>query len=152
MINENKSEDMFQNLKEGFSEFGKKVSSLMDDVLGSEGSSGDVQVRTDIYTANGQYVIELELAGVQKEHVSIQIHEGVLAVKGQKDYPEEVRERSYEKKERQYGSFLRTFTLPLDVELENIKAKYDSGILIIRLNRPQAKPADTDTDSDVTIE
>lgn len=150
MSNENRPDDMFQNIKDGFSDFGKKMSSFMDDVLGSEGMSGEVHVRTDVYTADGQFVIELELPGVNKQDVNIQIHEGVLSVKGQKEYPEGVEKRKYDKKERQFGSFFRTFNLPLDVEVEKVKAKYEFGILTIRLERPNA--ASNNEDSDVTIE
>ncbi|MEM7367980.1 MAG: Hsp20/alpha crystallin family protein [Bacteroidota bacterium] len=150
MSNENRPDDMFQNLKDGFSDFGKKVSSFMDDVLGSEGSGSEVQVRSDVYTEKGLYTIELELPGVNKQDVNIQIHEGVLSVKGQKEFPTGVENRNYDKKERQFGSFFRTFNLPLDVELDNIKAKYESGVLTIKLNRPHA--ANSEDESDVTIE
>ena len=149
MSNEKKPEDMFQNLKEGFSEFGKKMGSFMDDVLGGSGDIGDVQVRSDIYTVDGQYIIELELPGVNKEDVGIQIHEGVLSVKGEKKYPPEVVKRSYDRKDRQFGSIRTDVRLPLDVELENIKAKYDSGILTIRLNRPNFNKKSDESEIDI---
>jgi len=140
MSNETNQEEIFRNIREGFSEFGKKVSSMMDGVFSGEEGGGEVRPRSDVYTYQGEYLIEVELPGVKKEEVHIQIYEGVLSVKGQKNPVEYAQQAKYEKQERSYGYFLKTFTLPLDVELDKIKAKFDAGILTIRLARPSAVP------------
>lgn len=128
------NDDMFQQLRDGFSEFGKKVSGFMDDVFSGEGG-GDLRVATDIYLAPGAYVIQMELPGLQKGDVQIQIHDGILLVKGEKPRPEGSQDFTYERQERRFGSFHRAFPLPVSVELEGIKAKFDHGLLTIRFPR-----------------
>lgn len=135
MSQENKSEDVFQNLKDGFSEFGKKVGTLMDEVFSGEGAEGEFKIRADVYQTKDQYVIELELPSVKKEEVSIQVHEGELIVKGEKKAVEGASGFTYYRQERSYGSFFRSFALPLNAELDNIKAKYEAGVLTIRFPR-----------------
>lgn len=131
MTPENPNDDVLQNLRSGFSDFGRKVGSFMDDMFSSEEEGNQIKVKADIYYSDQHYVIELELPGMKKEEVSIQIHEGELIVKGQKLAPAEAATYRYERKDRGFGSFLLRFPLPLNVEMEGIKAKYESGLLRI---------------------
>ncbi|MEZ4830026.1 MAG: Hsp20/alpha crystallin family protein [Bacteroidia bacterium] len=147
MMNENRSDDFFQSFKEGFSEFQKKVGGFMDEVFSGEGT--ELKVRTDVYLTRDQYVIELEIPGVKKEDVSIQIHDGILNVKGTK-YPVEGAEKYvYEKQERLYGSFLKSFTLPVSAVIEEVKAKYEMGLLYIRFPRNTGEEAEDDTNINI---
>ena len=138
MSTDRKSEDTFKNFTDGFmdsvSELGKKMGNFMDEMFsGDGGEDGVLRIRSDVYYRDKEYVIELELAGVKKEETHLYIHEGVLTVKGVKNPSEGFENFSYQKRERRFGSFIKNFPLPLDVEMENIKAKYDAGLLIIRL-------------------
>ncbi|MDX2248961.1 MAG: Hsp20/alpha crystallin family protein [Bacteroidia bacterium] len=150
MNNEYKPEDFFQSFKEGFSELQKKVGGFMDDVFSGEGSGSELRVRSDVYLTRDQYVIELEIPGVKKEDVSIQIHDGILNVKGTKFPVENAENFVYIKQERQYGSFLKSFTLPVSVVMEEVKAKYETGLLIIRF--PRNVEGDTEDSSKINIE
>lgn len=141
---EQPNDDLFQSLRDGFSDFGKKMSNFVDDVLSSETLSSELKVRADVYAKGGFYVIEIELPGVQKEAVSLQVHDGILTVRGEKAPPAQEDVAGYFKQERRFGSFMRSFSLPLDVELENIKAKYDSGILTVRFPQPEQKAPEED--------
>ena len=144
------NDDMFQQLRDGFSEFGKKVSGFMDDVFSDNSGGGDLRVPADIYLAPGEYVIQLELPGVQKGDVSIQIHDGILLIKGDKPRPEGAGGFTYERQERRFGSFHRAFPLPVSVEMEGIKAKYDSGLLTIRF--PRQAGQEDERSSEINIE
>lgn len=155
MSQNNNPEDIFQSFKEGLNEFGKRVGSFVDDVMSGEPlrNDGDVRIRSDIFQAGDFYVIQLELPGMSKAEVSIQIHDGVLQVKGDKKVSEGTENAQYERRERQFGPFLKTFTLPVDVELENIKAKYESGVLTVRFPRPKPvvqNPFEQDQEDDGT--
>lgn len=127
---ENKDKDLFQDLKSGVSELGKQVGKLFGDAFQSEHT--DIPIRTDIYATDAEFVIELELAGVPKENVSIQIQENTLVIKGKKGASENKAE-SYLRKERKFGEFNRNINLPPYVELDSIKAKFENGLLTIRL-------------------
>ena len=135
MSNENKSEDFFQSFKEGFSEIQKKVGGFVDEVFSGDMSGAELRIRSDVYNTNNEYIIELEIPGVKKEDVSIQIYDGILNVKGTKFTPEGSQEFVYEKQERRFGAFLKAFTLPVSVKMEEVKAKYETGLLIIRFPR-----------------
>lgn len=132
MSTPNRPEDLFQNLREGFSEIGRRMSSFMEEVGSTEADS--VVVRTDAYYTADAYVLELELPGVKKEEVSIQMNDGVLSVKGDKK-PAAEGKPQYERRERLFGSFIRDYNLPPDADAEKVKAKYDGGVLTIRFAR-----------------
>jgi HSP20 family protein len=62
-------------------------------------------------------------------------------VHGERKFDKEEKEENYRRIERQYGSFTRTFTLPTTLDLENVSASYDKGVLNIRLaKKAEAKP------------
>ena len=138
-MSDQRNDDTLKNFTDGLmdnlSSFGKKVGGFMEDVFSGEGFnvSGEYTPRSDVYYTENQYVVELELPGVKKEETHLHIHEGVLTVKGIKRMHEDAENFSYQKQERRFGNFILNFNLPLDVEMENIKAKYEGGILTIRL-------------------
>ncbi|MDW3645643.1 MAG: Hsp20/alpha crystallin family protein [Bacteroidia bacterium] len=138
-MSEQQNDDTLKNFTDGLmdnlSSFGKKVGGFVEDVFNGEGfsESGEFTPRSDVYFTTDQYIVEVELPGVKKEETNLHIHEGVLTVKGIKRMHDDAENFTYTKRERRFGSFLINFTLPLDVEMENIKAKYEAGILTIRL-------------------
>ncbi|MEL6252010.1 MAG: Hsp20/alpha crystallin family protein [Bacteroidota bacterium] len=138
-MSEQKNDDTLKNFTDGLmdnlSSFSKKVGGFMEDVFSGEGfgESGEFTPRSDVFFTTDQYVVEVELPGVKKEETNLHIHEGVLTVKGVKRMHDDAENFDYTKRERRYGTFFLNFTLPLDVEMENIKAKYDGGVLTIRL-------------------
>ncbi len=132
MSNETKTDDLFENLQRGLSDFGKKVGSFMDDVLSSEALSSDMKIRTDIYYTDKEFVLEIELPGMQKDKLGVQIIDGILQIKGDKKPAASDEMLTYQRQERQFGAFLKSYTLPEDINQESIKAKYDFGVLTIR--------------------
>ena len=75
------------------------------------------------------YHIELDLPGIQKEDVEINVNENILTISGNREFKDEVKEENYYKMESSYGSFSRSFTLPEKVDIENIKASSKDGVL-----------------------
>jgi HSP20 family protein len=154
MNNENKAEDIFRNLKEGLGEFGQKVNKMVDDLftgdIGAE--AGEVRIRVDIYETKDQLVFELELPGVSKEAVNVHIHDGMLSIKGEKKPTVDAEKVSYISRERRNGSFLRNFALPDHVELGQIKAKFEFGLLTIRLPIIREEEPEEDSSTDIIID
>ena len=153
MSNEKKAEDLFRNFKEGLGEFGQKVNKMVDDLLAGDvnAEAGELRVRADVYETRDHLVLEVELPGVSKEDVNVQIHDGILSIKGEKKRTADIEKVSYLSRERRAGSFLRNFVLPEYVELGQIKAKYDSGLLTIRLPIVRATE-DDDNSTDIIID
>lgn len=154
MSKENKADDIFRNLKEGFGDFGQKVNKMVDDLFAGDigADSGEVRIRVDVYETRDQLVIELELPGVSKEAVSVHINDGILSIKGEKKPTADAEKVSYITRERRAGSFLRNFPLPDYVEVGQIKAKYESGLLTVRLPIIREEEEETDNLTDIIID
>ncbi len=93
----------------------------------------------DVAERNDDYEVRLELPGVRKEDVKITIENNVLTIRGEKKREENVNENDYRRIERSYGSFVRSFTLPVAVRADKIEARAQDGILTVRL--PKAEEA-----------
>ena len=81
------------------------------------------------------------------EDIKVTIEEGVLAIKGERKFEEEVDEGSYTRFERQYGSFERRFSLPSGIDQENVTADYKAGVLNLTIpKKEEAKPKSINID------
>ncbi|MDO9566271.1 MAG: Hsp20/alpha crystallin family protein [Candidatus Desulfaltia sp.] len=93
----------------------------------------------DIYDTDDAIVLKVELPGVDKEKVSVDVKDNVLTLKGERSVDKEIKEKNYYRRERSFGSFHRSFTLPTTVNPEDIKATYKDGILTIEVPKPEEK-------------
>jgi HSP20 family protein len=91
----------------------------------------------DIFDGQDAIVIHVELPGVKKNDISVEIKDNMLILKGERSLNNEVKEEDYYRKERSFGSFQRAFTLPAPVDPEKIKATYKGGVLEIKLEKPE---------------
>jgi HSP20 family protein len=93
----------------------------------------------DIAEHDNEYLVKLELPGVNKDDVKITMQENILIVRGEKKQEKESKDSNYRRVERSFGSFQRSFTLPTTVKSDKIEASYKDGILSITL--PKAEEA-----------
>lgn len=77
------------------------------------------------------YLVDVDLPGVKKEDIKVDLNKGVLTISGERKTKEEVKQEDYYKIETYFGKFSRSFTLPDNVDIENIEAKSDNGVLEI---------------------
>jgi len=75
------------------------------------------------------YHVDVDLPGVKKEDIRIDIKENVLVISGERNFKEEVKEEDYYRVETRFGKFSRSFTLPENVDIENIDASAENGVL-----------------------
>ena len=96
----------------------------------------------DIYeTEQHEVVLKADLPEVKREDINITFENGVLTVRGERQHQSEVKRENFQRMERQYGAFSRSFTLPATVDASRISASYKEGVLTIRLpQREEAKP------------
>jgi HSP20 family protein len=92
----------------------------------------------DIYETDDALVLTVELPGISKEDVSIEIHQNTLMLRGQRKPPAGVQEDRYHRVERAYGAFQRSFTLPMIVNQDKVQASYKDGLLELRLPQSEA--------------
>jgi len=90
----------------------------------------------DIFDQDGNIVITAELPGVDKENVTVDIKERLLTLSGERSGESEVKEDNYYRRERVYGRFERSFTLPGNVDSEKITAEFKDGVLKIEVPKP----------------
>ena len=83
--------------------------------------------------------IEADLPGVKKEDIDIDIHNNILTITGERNKKEEVNEKDYYKIETSFGKFQRSFTLPKNVDTENINASTNDGVLEIVIPKLEKK-------------
>ena len=93
----------------------------------------------DIYDNDESIVITAELPGIDKEDMVIDVKDGVLTLKGERSFDNEVKKEKYYCRERTFGKFERIFRLPADVNPEKISADYKDGILKINVPKPEGK-------------
>ncbi len=93
----------------------------------------------DIAEQDNQYVMKAEMPGISKDDVKITIESNILTIRGEKKQEKDVKQEHYQRIERSYGSFQRSFTLPGMVKNDNIEAVYNDGVLTITL--PKAEEA-----------
>ena len=95
----------------------------------------------DIAEEKDRIMITAELPGFRDSDISIQTENGMLTISGERKFEKENGERNYHRVERAYGQFVRTFSLPNNVDRENIQANFQNGLLQIELpKREDAKP------------
>ncbi len=95
----------------------------------------------DIYETKDAVCVRAELPGVDKDAVHVEVKEGVLSLRGERKFEKEVKEESYHRIERSYGTFHRSFSLPSSVDAEKVTARMKDGVLEVDLpKKEQAKP------------
>ena len=88
--------------------------------------------RADVIDAGKQYVLEVDLPGVDPSSVQVQLEQGLLQIKGERQ-ASHGEEAAYTYRERRAGKFERSFRVPEAVDADAITAKYDKGVLEIRV-------------------
>lgn len=91
----------------------------------------------DLYEEKDYIVAKVELPGMTKEDIEVNISDGQLTVKGEKKKEEEIKEEDYYRSERAYGAFSRTVELPKGIEVEKAQASFKNGVLEIRLPKSE---------------
>jgi HSP20 family protein len=90
----------------------------------------------DIYEAEDhQLVIKAEVPDMKKEDIRVTFENGVLTLTGERKKEASVNRDHFQRIERRFGAFSRSFTLPSSVDASRIAAAYKDGVLTIRLPR-----------------
>ena len=95
----------------------------------------------DISETESEYVIKAELPEVKKDDVKVTLEEGVLTIQGQRRQEKEEKTTKYHRIERSYGTFVRSFALPDQVDENGVKAEFKDGMLNLHIPKSEkAKP------------
>jgi HSP20 family protein len=95
----------------------------------------------DLVETDEHFVLKADLPGIAESDVSIVFENNVLTISGERRTEHEAKKDGYYRLERTMGSFSRSLTLPEGVEADAVSAKYDNGVLEVRIPKPaEAKP------------
>ena len=121
-----------------------RTNNIFDDFFGAPIASRESRMmKTDIVEKDGGYELTIDMPGVKKENVKAELNDGYLTVSTNSDYSndEKNEEGKYIRRERYSGSFSRSFYVGSALKQEDIKAKFEDGILKVSVPKKEAKPA-----------
>ena len=105
---------------------------------GATGVTGTWEPPVDIYETDDALVLQVELPGVSKDAVNVELHEHTLRLSGERTREPSVKGGQYQREEGRYGAFQRAFRLPTIVDQAKIQATYKDGVLALRLPKHAA--------------
>ncbi|MEX0823674.1 MAG: Hsp20/alpha crystallin family protein [Balneolaceae bacterium] len=121
--------------------FGKRFSDIMDeffnDAVATRNRSFAPSI--DISETNKKYLIDVEIPGMTKDDIDLNIENNRLTISGERKFENEEKNKQYHRVETHYGTFTRSFQLPDNVKKDSINATYKDGILNISIDKSEDK-------------
>jgi HSP20 family protein len=124
-----------------------RINRLFDDAFprttdGEELSVSDWHPPVDIYEVENGVILQIDLPGVHKKDVSVEVKENTLTIKGERHGDPPLSSDRYYRKERAYGTFHRSFAMQAAIAPDAIKATFKNGVLKIELPSTQTEKPD----------
>lgn len=120
----------------------RQIDQIFGDSFASPAASGENSVAwiptVDIHEEPEKFVVRADLPGVDPKDISITAENRVLTLRGQRHFERSENQKGFERLERVEGSFLRRFTLPNNVQDDQIKARHVNGVLEVTIPKVAA--------------
>lgn len=100
--------------------------------------TGSWSPSVDVYENSDKFVLVAELPGLSKEDVQIELKDDVITLKGERKFQDEYKDQTCHRMERSYGQFIRSFSLPTQVEMGKVEAKFKDGVLTVTVPKAAA--------------
>ena len=108
------------------------------------GSNFDFSPRMDLKETDDELQLLVDTPGMQKKDIDISVDDGVLTVKGErKEQDERTTKEGYVHTERYFGTFERRVRLPENVDIDNLKAEYNDGVLTVKAPKKEIEKPET---------
>lgn len=91
----------------------------------------------DMYETDEDVVVKASVPGMDPENLDIRVTGDTLTMRGESRAEEEVEEDNYIYRERRYGAFSRSVTIPTSVEADKAEAQFEDGVLTLRLPKAE---------------
>ncbi|TVQ66817.1 MAG: Hsp20/alpha crystallin family protein [Balneolaceae bacterium] len=119
--------------------FGKRFSDIMDEFFNDAVTSRNefFAPNIDISETDKQYLIDVEVPGLDKKDIELNVERNTLTVSGERRFENKEEGKTFHRVESSYGRFSRSFTLPENVDTETISANYNNGILSITVDKSE---------------
>lgn len=116
-------DDFFRDLAPGF-----YVKPLHGDPLPNPG-----QIKVDVKETDKGYTVQAEVPGVRKEDIHVHVEGNVVTLRAEVKQQDSSKDDKMLRSERYFGAVSRSFQLPVDIDQDQAKAKYDNGVLTLTL-------------------
>jgi len=110
---------------------------FQDNNFGENLATFPINPRADIEETGKEYLVSLELPGIDKNDLKLHIEDNKLFIKGEKKQSKDIKEAKYVSCERSYGGFQRIFDLSSTIKSNEIEAEYKDGVLKIKLPKTE---------------
>lgn len=127
---------LHQQMNRLFEPFGRQTGWGEADLM-----TGAWMPAVDIEETADRLIVRAEIPGMKPEDIDVRVENSVLTIRGERRFETERKERNFHRVERSYGTFSRSFTLPTTISTEDVKARYEDGVLELEMKkREEAKP------------
>lgn len=134
LIKHQKNDNNMQNLQE---EMSNLIEKFFSDFRPAENMPETMKQiwhpSVEMSEVDNNYKIKVQLPGLNKDDMNIEVGKDYLTIKGSKEYKKEKEEENLYRSEFVYGDFVRTIAFPTDVDTENAQAVYKNGVLDITI-------------------
>jgi HSP20 family protein len=128
--------DPFYDMEHWFDETWKRPFSLLGPSFWTDRRKIDryeITPSVDLFEEGGEFILNIDLPGVKKGDIKIDLSENILTLSGEKKRKEEFSRENFCRCERSFGSFVRRFELPGNLDVEKIKAHFEDGVLEVKI-------------------
>jgi HSP20 family protein len=131
----------FRPFSQDLTDIQTQMNRLFDSFMGQPGTS-DAPERVwapaaDMYETKNEVVVTAELPGLTEKDIHVSITGDQLTIQGERRGESDVQDASHYRRERWFGKFVRTFSLPMPVDTAQIKATYRDGVLTVKLPKSE---------------
>ena len=120
----------------------QEMNRLFDTVFDAPAGSGGTRrwiPAMDLVESDDHFVLRADLPGLDEGDVKIEVQDKVLTLSGERRFEHDAKKDGFYRVERGSGSFSRSLTLPEGVDLDAIAAKFDRGVLEVRIPKPEQR-------------
>jgi HSP20 family protein len=95
----------------------------------------------DIFETGDRIVLRADLPGMEQNDIELRVDDNILTLRGERRAPGDVKPEDLHRAERPYGPFVRSFSLPINVDQSGIRAVQKNGVLEVVLPKKQESKA-----------
>ncbi len=119
--------------------FERDFDRMFDTMLDEFEDKSSYPLRVDVKENDDEYLVQAEIPGVNKDDIYAEIKDDILTIAVERKEETNEEKENYIRQERRFGSFTRSFYVE-DVDQDNIKAKFENGILNMKLPKKESTP------------
>jgi HSP20 family protein len=121
---------------EDFAELHTRIDRLFEDLV-ADGKRGEWTPAIDVIRDEGKLVMRVDMPGIKPDEIKIDVEDDILTVSGEHEESKEEKDEQFVRRERRYGSFVRSVALPAGVDPDKVAATAKDGVLEVTVPLPQ---------------